>query len=277
LASCWQKDPNLRPDFPTICQKLDELMLMLTCDDENARTFWGTHFPGAIHAAWKEFFPKLFKQFGREVITSNEAELSAKPSDEQISNASNSQKREYARRNQDNYRKIVEMYYDTKTNSVPFMKDEDFFQVAARMLFLSKEDDLVHLDHFGQVVGWLGPFDQKILIRYEELIREGWFHGFLSKAEAEERLKPRSDGTYLVRFSANNPNNYVISKKGSEGVKHMLVLHKPSEGFLFNKNTYPTFRALLDDSQKPFRLKIACDGSIFHVIRTPPSPYDPTD
>jgi len=46
LQSCWAKDPINRPDFPTICNKLDDLMLTITMEDEAARAFWHTHFFG---------------------------------------------------------------------------------------------------------------------------------------------------------------------------------------------------------------------------------------
>jgi len=129
------------------------------------------------------------------------------------------------------------------------------------------------------MIDLLGPFDKNLLDRYHKMVKSDWFHGNMSKQEAEDRLRNQSTGTFLVRFSVNSPKHYVVSKVSDNAIKHVLVLFKPNEGFTFNKTTYPTFDDLLKDSEKTLGIKpkLACSNSIFQVIRTPFSPYERTN
>ncbi|OQR67474.1 SH2 domain-containing protein 4A-like, partial [Tropilaelaps mercedesae] len=49
-----------------------------------------------------------------------------------------------------------------------------------------------------------------------------WFHGFLSRADAESILNPRVEGSFLVRVH-DRIKGYVVSYRAAEKVKHFLV------------------------------------------------------
>jgi len=272
LAACWAKNPDERPDFLKICSQLDELMIVVAIEnDANARMFWRFNFLGKLHVGWKDFNKKLLETLGQRALTPEDHELPVTPSDTQISKATANQRREFARRSFQNYRNIVTMYGEKE------LEKNDFYMVCTKILF-TKSDDQVDLENFGHVIGLLGPFDGQLLARYYRMVESEWFHGNMSKTEAEDRLRNQPPGTYLVRFSANNPNNYVISKVSADkSLKHMLVLHKPGEGFIFNKKAFPTFEELLKDTDKSLNLKGPCSNSIFQVMKTPFNPYSETD
>jgi hypothetical protein len=277
MTSCWAPNPNDRPDFPAICTSLDQIMLAIGIPGEEApfpaRNFWNTNFNGMVQVKWDTFIKKLLRSFGHYYPTmqGDELELPSISTDEQISEASNEAKKEFARRSVENFRKIYTMYGDTLCD------EEDEKQLFLKLLFLNGQEDEVQLEFFGKVIGWLGPFGPQMLKRYYDMVKCAWFHGNLSKNEAEERLKNTPEGTFLVRFSTSNPSNFVISKIGTDkSLKHMLVLYKPGEGYVFNKKTFASFEDLLKDSEKTFRLKDPCDGSVFATLKTPINPYEST-
>jgi hypothetical protein len=277
MVSCWSVNPKERPDFPAICAALDNVMLASGIPGENApypgRNFWNKNCNGMIQVRWNDFIKRFLKNFGQSypTLSPDDVELPANPSDEQISEVSEESKKEYARRSVNNFRNIYTMYGENLCD------ERDYKQLCLKLLFLNGQDEDVHLDFFGKVLGWLGPFGPEMLDRYYKMVKSPWFHGNLSKTEAEERLKNNSEGTFLVRFSTSNDNNFVISKIGAEkSLKHMLVLYKPGEGYVFNKKTFATFEELLKDSEKTFHLKTPCDGSIFTIMKTPINPYEST-
>jgi len=255
----------------------NDLMNSCFSSDPAALAFWKLNFSGQISINWHSFLGKLFQAFGKTTVVHDEQQkLPGVPSDDQISKASEKGKREYARRGPSQYQKIVEMYADQK-GFVTFLKEEDYYEVCLKILFThNKEENVIQMDKFGDVIGWLGPFEPAMLDRFRALIQGEYFHGFLSKTEAEDRLRSRPKGTYLVRFSANNPKHFVISKKGKDDkLTNLLVQHKADGSFAFNNLIFKSFDELLSQSAKTFSLSKPCSNglSIFKSIKLPPNPY----
>lgn len=61
--------------------------------------------------------------------------------------------------------------------------------------------------------------DAKML---EELEREPWYQGEMSRKEAEGLLK--KDGDFLVRRSATNPGSFVLTGMHNGQAKHLLLV-----------------------------------------------------
>lgn len=53
-----------------------------------------------------------------------------------------------------------------------------------------------------------------------------WFHGKISREEAEKLLTPRSDGLFLVRESTNFPGDYTLCVAFANKVEHYRVIAK---------------------------------------------------
>ncbi|KAM6435434.1 SH2 domain-containing adapter protein E isoform 1-T2 [Liasis olivaceus] len=55
------------------------------------------------------------------------------------------------------------------------------------------------------------------------LEKQPWFHGSITRAEAESRLQPCPEAGYLVRTSEMGPSKYSIALKTSQGCVHIIV------------------------------------------------------
>lgn len=53
-----------------------------------------------------------------------------------------------------------------------------------------------------------------------------WFHGKISRKDAEELLQPREDGLFLVRESSNFPGDYTLCVCFQGKVEHYHILYQ---------------------------------------------------
>jgi hypothetical protein len=90
---------------------------------------------------------------------------------------------------------------------------------------------IVKMSRFNQVTMWFGPFfvmHEQVWTILEEIHivwSKDWFHGDISKEEAEKRLMHRVSGTFLIRLSTTTPDYpFTISMVGNQ---HRRILHKP--------------------------------------------------
>ncbi|XP_038624854.1 LOW QUALITY PROTEIN: SH2 domain-containing protein 2A [Tachyglossus aculeatus] len=88
-------------------------------------------------------------------------------------------------------------------------------------------------------------------------VAPAWFHGFVSRREAEQRLQEGPHGVFLVRFSESGVG-FVLSYRGQDRCRHFL-LAQGRDGqhvVLGEERAFPGLQALLD-----------------HYGREPLSPY----
>jgi len=266
LAKCWAPNPDDRPTFLEIVSKLDDLTLDVQIKDSAPKSFWKSNFSPKIKVPWNSFLSPFCREVGYALPVFDEHELPLSPSDVELQKASTAQKREFARRGIDHYRRI--------TSTFPNVCNEaDFLLTCLKWLFVHQGEEEVHLEQFVQVLGWLAPLDKTFVSRFSAMVTSKWFHGGLSMTEAQERLRGEKAGTYLVRFSNNHPRHYVITKIGHKDFQNLLVLHLPSVGLNFNNKTYPTFDHLFNDCKKTHSLKRPCKRSMFEMMATPYTPY----
>ncbi|KAF4526551.1 hypothetical protein B566_EDAN009122 [Ephemera danica] len=69
------------------------------------------------------------------------------------------------------------------------------------------------------------PVDQRL-----PLERQGWYHGAISRVEAEAELRLQKEGSYLVRNSESSRHDYSLSLKSARGFMHMRIQQDPKTG-----------------------------------------------
>lgn len=56
-----------------------------------------------------------------------------------------------------------------------------------------------------------------------------WFHGKITRDEAESLLRPREDGLFLVRESTNFPGDYTLCVCFNGKVEHYRIIYKDNK------------------------------------------------
>ncbi|XP_071479401.1 uncharacterized protein [Diadema antillarum] len=77
-----------------------------------------------------------------------------------------------------------------------------------------------------------------------QLKSQSWYHGKLSRSDAEKKLKSCREGSYLVRQSESAARDYSLSLKSAKGFMHMKIVYK-EEGFILGEFSKP-FPSIMD-------------------------------
>lgn len=69
------------------------------------------------------------------------------------------------------------------------------------------------------------------------LEKQPWYHGSISRAEAESRLQPCKEAGYLVRNSESGNSRYSIALKTSQGCVHIIVAQTKDNKYTLNQTS----------------------------------------
>jgi len=243
-------DPNKRPYFPEICDKLQEVLVESAIYDTVGRNFWKKCFLKKEWVSWTDFVTA----FGSFVGTA----LPPEP----------------------------------KQNE-PVTEDILNMRCLKALLVLSHETEkeAVGIVRFGEILGWFGPVEQPTkspgwLDKMRQIMSatfmpkeidpkfkptaDIWFHGFLTLQQAEQNLKPKDPGTFIVRFSSNieHPTWFAVSKVSADRkIRSVRIEHEPGSDWV-----------VVDDQKRPHRynslLQLINEASFLHLkVACPGSPY----
>ncbi|XP_044528344.1 SH2 domain-containing adapter protein E [Gracilinanus agilis] len=67
------------------------------------------------------------------------------------------------------------------------------------------------------------------------LEKQPWYHGSITRAEAESRLQPCKEASYLVRNSESGNSRYSIALKTSQGCVHIIVAQTKDNKYTLNQ------------------------------------------
>ncbi|XP_046454047.1 tyrosine-protein kinase CSK-like [Daphnia pulex] len=77
-----------------------------------------------------------------------------------------------------------------------------------------------------------------------------WFHGKISREQAENLLQPREDGLFLVRESTNYPGDYTLCVSYQGEVQHYRVIYKDNKLTIDEEEFFSTLAELVEHYEK---------------------------
>ncbi|KAG8186693.1 hypothetical protein JTE90_014765 [Oedothorax gibbosus] len=69
------------------------------------------------------------------------------------------------------------------------------------------------------------------------LLKQEWYHGSISRADAENLLRLMKKGSFLVRCSEKLKRQYLLSLKSSRGVMHVKIIQLPNGKYVIKQQT----------------------------------------
>jgi hypothetical protein len=307
----WDADPDIRPPFTSLGENEDRDYDVLSVlkrakeqqqeieydeaigkniRDAQGLNFWKENFFPEESVDWDDFIPKFYKWMGEE-IPKDPTALGDNPTAAELANASlqqlqklekqgNLEAEEELRRRSEQGHSVQKTGENSQMYSVGSVEEtlddaqKEYLCLKGLLYVSSKnEEGIVDTDKFGKLLAYFGsPADGKFLTRISDLLREDYFHGYVSGKQAEVLLCNKARGTFLVRFSAGRWGQVAISCVDQKGVvKHLVVQNDANKGFRLHRNKpqyWDTIKGFIDDHKQKLFLESHCEGSPFaHLFK----------
>lgn len=187
IRRCWHMDPGQRPQFSEISKELRIILSYKLIAEENARYFWVNSFNYEQEIGFDSFIDCLFGYYNLSTDRISEINL---------------------RINTDCLKEAILSSCNRKNNGSITMESFGYFIDAFGPLPTNQNDFVYLLDEI------------------RELLKEGQYHGDISREETESLLLGQPHKTGILRFSSNK-REYVVSfvqENGSIG-HHLVTKH----------------------------------------------------
>jgi len=254
MQRCWDQDPHKRPYFPEIVESLHGIVIDAAILDKIGDEFWKVNFHKKDKVLWSgsdQFIEKFYNLMRINLPRDREPDVPT---------------------------------HDLEITNLRCLKK----------LLCTKGDngeEVVTITKFGDLLGWFGPIevppkpDDSIPARMRNMMSSTfgsanhfWFHGALSANEANEKLKTKEPGTFLVRFSQFNWPNYYFTISlvyPDRIVRSIRVEHEPNSEYIIRhdgKEIHYKSLSLLLHNDKSLGLKEACPESPYaHLFAENPN------
>jgi len=285
ITSCWQADPNDRPTMAEVIVQLDACIedcaqfdfshqIDKLIKDKEGRKFWKKCFPAKLSVGWPEFAQCFFREMGLPMPSDPRMKvLDASASSSDLKTAAKDQLKAYAKINPDCAKKAkAELSRRSKEKLGEFyrslvdeidMTDDLSSAYAMKALLNADVSELVTVDEFGKLLERLGPLEYPdtkngncLMDRIADLTCKPWFHGELPTKQAENMLRIKESGTFLVRFSNSSRNSYCISSVTKDKkVKHATIPYKSDSGVELSGTKYKGICELVEENSERLHLK----------------------
>mmetsp|Transcript_29371 Transcript_29371/g.45390 ORF Transcript_29371/g.45390 Transcript_29371/m.45390 type:complete len:600 (-) Transcript_29371:32-1831(-) len=169
-----------------------------------------------------------------------------------------------------------ELVRRVRHNKDPSESHEDFERDPLLLLLSMKElltsdsfnPNTVSREAFGKVTECFGPVNIDMLYRIRNMLSYSCFHGFLPTDRANNILKVKKAGSYLVRFSNNRSFKLILTRISRENIVTHHVITKTSRGWLYEDRTYDTIPNLINNKQQQLYLHFPCPGPFSWIFAT---------
>ncbi|RXG53941.1 Tyrosine-protein kinase CSK [Armadillidium vulgare] len=131
-------------------------------------------------------------------------------------------------------------------------KEDLSFSKMERLTVISHTDDPNWVKaKNGKGQEGLIPLDYVTVLQEVKLGSMGWFHGGISREEAEKLLTPREDGFFLVRESTNFPGDYTLCVCFQDKFEHYrVILDKYKKLTIDDEEDFDTLPSLIEHYEK---------------------------
>eukprot|EP01101_Sappina_pedata_P005421 TRINITY_DN2474_c0_g2_i1.p1 TRINITY_DN2474_c0_g2~~TRINITY_DN2474_c0_g2_i1.p1 ORF type:complete len:508 (-),score=208.20 TRINITY_DN2474_c0_g2_i1:62-1585(-) len=224
-----------RPSFAQIIDELEAISLESIFPDQDALTFWKNNFHAKDKVLWDDFATNLAE--------------------------------------------FLDMGCD-----FPYFYDIRF--KCLRALIAKQQDKtlkdpplIVTNESFGYVLGYFGPLlskdGQDFLTKIHSCLEQKWFHGTIEKEQAEELLKGKLPGTFLVRLSSTKVGSFTITKLNKKrSINHQRISFDMATGFSISSVTSKgkkkiessSIVGLIDKVKGILELEEPCTGSPYRNL-----------
>lgn len=248
ITTCWQANPELRPNFSQIVDTINSIIVDCAIPDEAGAAYWKLYFKEKDHVSWRDFI----NTFCRVLQLTDDMQP---PMFDRI------------------------QYYEQK--DLGHHAQHDLFRqirclreiVASKINTQGQEELIVTMEQFGKVLAWFGNLKTdgfELVKRIQETMLHSWFHGDISTSNSEALLNTKAEGTFLVRFSTTEIGALTVSKVSSNGISHQRI-QRLNGLYVVNKRGFSTIVELVDMERNNLRLLTPCQGSKFTAIFHPPT------
>eukprot|EP01095_Lingulamoeba_sp_RSL-Kostka_P018132 TRINITY_DN97_c0_g1_i1.p1 TRINITY_DN97_c0_g1~~TRINITY_DN97_c0_g1_i1.p1 ORF type:complete len:523 (+),score=211.21 TRINITY_DN97_c0_g1_i1:57-1625(+) len=235
LTDCWDRNPAARPGFDQIIDMLNIITVESAILDAAGVVFWKNNFIGKNVVSFAEF---------------------------------------------------AESFYEFLAIDMPEDEEEDHKYQCLKYLVSSKNPDntiidggnIVTIEKFGALLNFFGPIeggDKDILTRIMRTCKQPWFHGDISKKQAENLLRSYKEGYYLIRLSETMSGTFTISKvTPKKTINHQRIIYQPQVGYTIKIQTEDgekLFRSQPNKSLRSFMKSL--EGDLFLTNPCPGSKY----
>eukprot|EP01119_Soliformovum_irregulare_P013794 TRINITY_DN3709_c0_g3_i1.p1 TRINITY_DN3709_c0_g3~~TRINITY_DN3709_c0_g3_i1.p1 ORF type:complete len:379 (+),score=154.67 TRINITY_DN3709_c0_g3_i1:972-2108(+) len=137
-------------------------------------------------------------------------------------------------------------------------------------LQVENSKEFVSLQNFANCFECFGPITTgtELLENIDAVVSQPYFHGNISKENADTLLRRCNEGSYLVRFSSSSPGIFTLSFLLNKKVSHMRIQHEVGGNFRLQLKSGPlegsTLKKLLS-KYGPLRRPV--QGSEFQIMK----------
>jgi len=163
-----------------------------------------------------------------------------------------------------------------------FIAKYDFTPSGPGQLTLNKGDKVCVLGENGEWCkgkaesGDIGWIPRSYIAELNSLEKHSWYHGLVSRVEAESRLSSEIDGSFLVRESMSRPGEYSVSLRLEGSTSHYKIYQDEKGYYIKAGAKFKTLQSLVHHhSNHIYGLKTTLQYSAIDPTKPPTHSLSP--